>query len=415
MPKRKASTASSKRSKSSSISLRFDDGAVQFRQRIVVAILSNRPLLLRNIRPDDLEAPGLRPYEASFLRLIDNVTNGTSIEINTTGTQLRFKPGVLTGGEIRHECSVGNADEEGDISNKYRPIGWYMEGILPLAPFGKEGLSIQFTGITDGLTNVAPSCDYWRASALPILSLFGIGQSVDATGIDFLGPSSPSIRILTRGAAPAGGGTVHFYCPMVPQELKPIDLTDPGKVKRIRGTSITTKVVSSSLAARAAYTSKGVLQRLIPDIWIHTDVHTIKNHHCGPSPGLNVVLSAESNTGVIYTAESMWQHQKGEIRGPRELPEDVGQRVACLLLEEVKRGGCIDTGMQSLVLLWMCLTPEDVSRIRIGSLSSYTIASLRLFRQVFGVEFKLTPDEETKTIILSCLGTGYSNMARART
>ena len=119
--------------------IKFEDGAVQFRQRLVVAILSHRPLLIRNIRSDDLDSPGLREQEASFLRLLDRMTNGSSIEINATGTQLRFKPGVLIGGEIEHSCPEDKS------------VGWFLEGILPLAPFGKEPLELRLDGITDSL------------------------------------------------------------------------------------------------------------------------------------------------------------------------------------------------------------------------------------------------------------------------
>ena len=87
----------------------------------------------------------------------------------------------------------------------------------------------------------------------------------------------------------------------------------------------------------------------------------------------------------------------------------------------------------------MCLSPEDVSRIRLGPLSQYTVVSLRLFKEAFGVEFKLRVVEDEnagmnedleeddnygvnrrrergqKTVICSCLGIGYKNMARAST
>lgn len=36
--------------------------------------------------------------------------------------------------------------------------------------------------------------------------------------------------------APGGGGEVHFSCP-VRRSMKPVQLTDPGKIKRIRGTA----------------------------------------------------------------------------------------------------------------------------------------------------------------------------------
>ena len=154
----------------SSRTLRFEDGAAQFRQRLVVSLLSHRPLLIKNIRANDLENPGLKDYEASFLRLIDSMTNGTKMEINATGTQLRFQPGVLLGGDIEHECPDS------------RSIGWFLEGILPLAPFGKESLSITFTGITDGLSEVDPSPDYLRASAIPLFSVFGVGVDDEEQG-----------------------------------------------------------------------------------------------------------------------------------------------------------------------------------------------------------------------------------------
>ena len=117
-----------------------------------------------------------------------------------------------------------------------------------------------------------------------------------------------------------------------------------------------------------------------------------------------------------------------------ELPEDLGKRCATMLLHEIFCSGCIDTTAQTFALLMMCLTPEDVSRIRLGPLSTYTIASLRLFKEAFGVEFKLKVDDEplgfdndsddeeeemagmkSSTVLCSCLGIGYRNMARAST
>jgi RNA 3'-terminal phosphate cyclase-like protein len=376
----------------SKVVLRFDDGAAQFRQRLVVSLLSHRPVLIRNIRADDLQNPGLKDYEASFLRLIDEMTNGCKMEINNTGTQLKFHPGVLLGGDIEeHQCPDS------------RSIGWFLEGILPLAPFGKEPLSITFKGVTDGYCEMDPSCDYLKTSAIPLFAKFGIGTDDEENGA--------GIRVLQRAAAPTGGGKVHFVCPIV-KTLQPIDMTDPGKIKRIRGTAISCKIVSSSMAARVSYSAKGIFQRLLPDVWIHTDVNTPKKNGCGPSPGLSLVVSSESTSGVIMTAECCMN--KDSERGA-ELPEDLGKRGACLLLEEVRRGGCVDTSCQSLALLWMCLTPEDVSRIRLGTISQYTVETLRLLKRAFDVEFKVTPEMETKTVMLSCLGTGYRNMAKAST
>lgn len=41
-------------------------------------------------------------------------------------------------------------------------------------------------------------------------------------------------QVVKRGMAPGGGGEVVFTCP-VRRTIRPVQLTDPGKIKRIRG------------------------------------------------------------------------------------------------------------------------------------------------------------------------------------
>eukprot|EP00568_Trieres_chinensis_P006866 CAMPEP_0183300838 /NCGR_PEP_ID=MMETSP0160_2-20130417/7129_1 /TAXON_ID=2839 ORGANISM="Odontella Sinensis, Strain Grunow 1884" /NCGR_SAMPLE_ID=MMETSP0160_2 /ASSEMBLY_ACC=CAM_ASM_000250 /LENGTH=389 /DNA_ID=CAMNT_0025463329 /DNA_START=101 /DNA_END=1270 /DNA_ORIENTATION=- len=385
---------SSSASKSSSKTIKFDDGSVQFRLRLSVSLLTHRPVLIRNIRCDDVEAPGLREHEASYLRLLDEMTNGSVVEINSTGTQLRFKPGVLLGGEMRHDCPVDARDARG--------LGWYLEGVLPLAPFGKEPLDLTLSGTTDGTSSVDPSPDYINASLVPLLRRFGVGEDEDGSG--------PSLRVMRRGSAPSGDGRVRLYCPAIREIPRPIDLTDEGKIKRVRGTAVSLRVPASS-SARVAYGAKGLLHRLLPDIWVHTDHHSGKG--CGPSPGLGVLLTAESTEGITLSAETCLDPER-DARGAL-LPEDLGKRAAAMLLEEIRRGGCIDTSAQTTALLLMCLGPEDAARIRLGTLSPYTVEALRLFKRAFDVEFKIRADESSRTVIMSCLGTGYRNMARAST
>lgn len=419
--------------------LTYNDGATQFRLRLITSLLSSRPLLLRNIRSDDLDAPGLREHEASFLRLLDRMTNGTRIEINATGTQLRFKPGVLLGGDVEHDCPVGGGVGGGEMA---RSVGWYLEGIFPLAAFGKEPLELTLTGVTDGTSDVDPSPDYLSSSFIPLMIKLGIGSDDDTQ-------PPPSLKVTKRGASPLGGGSVDFYCPIV-KELKPLELIDFGKVKRVRGTAVSCRIPPSS-AARVAHSAKGVMHRLLPDVWIHTDVNSGSRGGCGPSPGLSVMMTATTTEGVCLSTECSMNHnvqnkdsnnnfQEPIERRQMELPEDLGKRSATLLLHEIFAGGCIDTSCQSFALLMMCLTPEDVSRIRLGPLSQYAVVSLRLYKEALGVEFKLRVEEESKrgkgdeeeddednfgndrrrnsvqkTVVCSCLGIGYRNMARAST
>lgn len=64
-------------------------------------------------------------FEASFVRLLDKLTNGTSVEINEIGSTLFFRPGIIIGGLIdSHDCGGDQPDA--------RSVGWFIEGILPV-------------------------------------------------------------------------------------------------------------------------------------------------------------------------------------------------------------------------------------------------------------------------------------------
>lgn len=54
------------------------EGCSNFRQRIVASTLSGKTLKISNIRSDD-EFPGLQDFEASFLRLIEKLSDGKNL------------------------------------------------------------------------------------------------------------------------------------------------------------------------------------------------------------------------------------------------------------------------------------------------------------------------------------------------
>lgn len=114
--------------------LRFT-GHAHLRQRILLSILSGKSIRIDGIRSDDVSV-GLREYEINLLRLVEKVTNGTTIEISLTGTSFLLHPGLLPGGSYTHTCHVG------------RSIGYYLEVLVPLGPFCKKPLDVNLYGIT---------------------------------------------------------------------------------------------------------------------------------------------------------------------------------------------------------------------------------------------------------------------------
>jgi RNA 3'-terminal phosphate cyclase-like protein len=361
--------------------LRYE-GCTMFRQRVIAAALSGNILRIDKIREEDEGTPGLQDFEASFLRLVEKLCDGCRLEINETGTTLRFKPGLVTGGNVQHDCGIS------------RSIGWFIEGILPLVIFGKTPWTVlQLKGITNDPQDM--SVDTLRSVTLPLLKNFGVGECI--------------LNVKTRGCFPKGGGEVELRVPMV-RELLPIHITEEGLIARVRGTAFCAKV-SPSIINRTIDTARGVLNQLLPDVYINADAH--RGQKSGLSAGYSLQLVAETTTGVLISAECTAGGPAAASSG--EMPEDIGILGANLLLEEIRRGGVIDTLHQPLVLMLMAMGPEDVCKVRFGcELSPQSVKTLQLLRDAFGTVFKIRKEieGERETILLSCLGIGYKNMSR---
>jgi len=307
--------------------------------------------------------------------LIDKITNGSKIEIDVVGTKLFFKPGMLTGGKIKHDCPNS------------RSIGYYLEALILLAPFGKEPLNIVLNGITNHMDNLDISVDTFRTVTIPTLKHIGVTENI-------------SFKITKRGAAPLGGGSVTFVCHPVKQ-LDALELIDEGKIKRIRGIAFTTRA-SPSFGNRMIEDTKTALNKYSNDVFIYKDHY--KANESGPSPGFGLTLVAETTTDCFISVEMMAEKDT--------LPEELSSMCTNSLIHEILRGGCVDTSNQGILVMLMALGPEDLAKLKIGKLSPYTIELLRNINIFFAVKFQITPDPATKTILLSCFGCGYSNITR---
>uniref|UniRef100_A0A8C1FG59 RNA terminal phosphate cyclase-like 1 n=1 Tax=Cyprinus carpio carpio TaxID=630221 RepID=A0A8C1FG59_CYPCA len=321
-------------------------GCSCFRQRLVLSTPSRKCVKIRNIRSKG-DNPCLRDFEASFIRLLDQVTR---IEINQTGTVLFYQLGLLYGGFVVHECNV------------QRSIGYYLEALLMLAPFLKMPLRAVLKGVANDPTD--PSVDLLKVTAVPLMKKFGI----DGEGLE--------IKVLKRGMAPAGGGEVLFSCPVC-RSMKPVHV-DPCVRFSVR--------VSPQMAKRIVDSARNILNKFIPDIYIHTD------HMKGASS----VHSFFFFMGLVSFNYN---------NPPVTLECDV------ILSLCVFQGGCVDSANQSLALLYMTLGQQDVSKT--------LIEFLRHIRDFFEIMFKVEqqkPGEDEQKggekVLMTCVGAGYSNLSK---
>lgn len=106
--------------------------------------------------------------------------------------------------------------------------------------------------------------------------------------------------------------------------------------------------------------------------------------------GFGIAINCLTTKGTYYSAESFSCRQftddnassqggnseeaaaggNGGSDGRIKSAEEVGEEAALRLLEEIRRGGCVDSYSQCLVLLFMVLGPKDVSKIMLGPLTT---------------------------------------------
>lgn len=359
------------------------EGHRNLRKRLVLATLAGKTVKIVKIRSNHID-PGLKDYEVSFLRLLEAVTNGTQIEISYTGTSVIYKPGIIIGGEVTHQCP------------NTKPIGYFLEPLVYLAPFSKKKFSIILRGLTalDRTSDAGIEAIKW--GMLPLMEKFGVREC--------------AVHILKRGSPPLGGGEVHFFC----NSLITLPLTfhalDSTKVSAIRGVAYCTRV-SPSTANRIIDSARKVLRPTNVEVNITADVW--RGDNSGKSPGFGVTLVAELKKG--------WRIFSEGVGSLGTLPEDLGERVAYELLEELSKSCVVGRNQLPLCLAFMALGKEDVGRLKIHKeqVDENLIWFLRDLKDIFGAEafirdmgVEAVDSSDVNHMMLSMKGVGFTSAAK---
>lgn len=402
--------------------------------RLVLSTLLSRPVIISDIRTHAL-SPGLTTSEISFLRLLESLTNGSSIQISYTGTTLSYIPGILSGSSSTTNAAgiggganlVNNVIEHKIPRANNRGISWFLIPICVLAPFAKGVVNVRFVGdgVITGATDMGDvSVDTVRTAILPLFDLFGI----------------PSIRlelrVLQRSCAgpkgQGGGGIVELRFEGQVRLPKTLHLhREPGRVRRIRGVAYSIGV-SASNNGRMIHEARGVLNKFMAgggdvqvaavyekaplvDAAVEKGAKAEKGKKEKIGVGFGMQLVAETSVaGVFYTADVVAPPEGGTT------PEDVGKKAALQLLENVEKGGCVGLQGASPVLVLMAMGSEDVGRVRLGRkvLGTEEVIGLGMDLRAFGASAwgmrDADGDEEGESddVNISVKGTGVGNVGR---
>ncbi|ODQ68013.1 18S rRNA biogenesis protein [Nadsonia fulvescens var. elongata DSM 6958] len=348
-------------------------GHEDFRRRLVMSTLSGKAVKITQIRSEDTE-PGLRDYEVSFLRLMESITNGSVIEISYTGTTILYKPGLIVGGTFTHNCPLS------------RSVGYYIEPVLLMAPFGKKATDITFKGITSGEKDLG--VDIIRTSIFPVMQKFGIDRQ--------------ELRIVKRGSMPKGGGEVKLHLPHLVLQPQTLHATKTPQITKLRGISYSTRV-SPATVNRMIESARAVLKPTGCETFIYSDV--ARGEDSGLSPGFGIALVAETKAGWNISVEG--------IGAAGSVPEDLGAEIARKLLEEISVGGVLSRNQLEMGIIYMVLGKEDIGRVKIGkgSIDERFVRLLRDIKAFWGIELRIKEDDDGE-LIVTVRGTGFVSASK---
>ncbi|MES1921477.1 rRNA-processing endoribonuclease, variant 2 [Bonamia ostreae] len=261
-----------------------------FRYRLIFAILSGKKIafaLNKNSR--------LNLHQNTFLDLCKKICNDFYTDIDKN--YLVINPGTIVNGtDIEFDCGYE------------KPIGYFIEGILVLALFGKNDLKITFAGKTSSFGNI--SVDFAK-NLVETLKHFGANNCV--------------LEIKKRGSCKEMPAEISLIVSVV-KSLKQVNLVDSGHVEKIRGIAFC-EMVPPAIANRMSITAKKILKDFLPDVWIFTEAFNRKILINKEDKNFGICLTAESSTGSLLSGEECLHDSLS--------PEEVAERATKFVLKEI--------------------------------------------------------------------------------
>jgi RNA 3'-phosphate cyclase len=334
----------------------FGEGGGQIlRTATALSAVLKIPCRVFNIRMKR-EKPGLQTQHLLGLRALAELCNGKLEGDYLNSTEIKFYPG-----EIKKEKIIVKIPTAGSITLVFQTL-------IPVCIFAKNPIEIYFDGgATD--TFFSPTIDHFRYVFLKILEKMLAPYRTEGSGS---GGAKVEIEILRKGYYPEGGAKLKAK--IFPAKLKPINLTERGKIKKISiisGASQSLK--GKKVAERQVAGVKEVLGKL------NLSIEEKIEYYDTQSPGSQVCLIAEFEN-TILGADNL-----GKL-GKRA--EDVGKEAALELLKEQKTNACLDKHLADQILPYMALA-EGKSQITVSEITEHCKTNIWVIEKFVSGKFEI--------------------------
>ncbi len=322
-------------------SLQSGSGTV-LRYSLMLASILKKGLHIKNIRAKR-KKPGLQPQHLKGIEALCRLTGGSVENARVGSREIIFRPGR----EIRHGTFFWDIGTAGSTT-------MIAQALLPLAIIAKGPSTYKIIG---GLfQDFAPNAYHMKFVLMGLLERFGVESS---------------LNIVKPGYVPIGGGVIEVHVKPVKDKLKPLKLSERGRILKIRGIALSSHLKEKSVGERMARECSNILEKK----GYSADIEVV-NDTVSDQKGASLCIWTTTDTGCVIGSD-----MAGKLG---RTSEEIGRRVAERLIEDIESGATVDRFTQDQLVIYASLA-EGETEYKIVGLGDHLKSNLWLVKEHLGV------------------------------
>ncbi len=340
-----------------------EGGGQILRTSLALSTLLGKPVSIINIRAGR-KKPGLQPQHLTAISAAAAISKAQVNGAKLSSTEILFSPTALLHGSFLFDV--------GSIKSSAGSVSLVLQTILlPLAFAGGRS-----TVVVTGGTHVprSPSFHYLNLVVTPLLERIGV---------------SSRFEIGLWGWYPAGGGRVTAEIDPTHQ-IKPLVLTDRGKLLRVRGISGVSNL-PEHIARRQQARALSILGR----------------HNIGASIDVLKAPSRGKGSFILLIAEfENLMAGFGGLGAIGKSAEQVADEACSELLSHVQAQGALDPHLADQMIPYLALS-QQASEFTTSSVTQHLLTNIWVVRQFLNIEIRVqgrVGEEGTVVIIPQGMG-----------
>ena len=316
------------------------------RYSVALASLLGKEIKVENIRAKR-DKPGLRAQHLKVIQACQEMCHSAVSNAQVGSKEITYIPKErFRGGE--YSWDIGTAGS----------TTMFAQALLPLACFAERPSKFRLEG---GLfQDFAPSAYHMKFVLLPLLRQMGI---------------QAELEIIRPGYVPRGGGIIEIEVEPV-KKLKPLKLTEQGKILGIKGIALSSHLKERKVSHRMAKECRKVLSSYgykakIEEVYEESSLQE----------GAALAIYGETSSGSKIGSDRAGR--------PGRSSESIGRYVAQSFFEDIKTGAAVDRYIADQLIIYAGLA-EGITKYSVPGITEHVETNLWLIEEFLGSKTKLS-------------------------